>query len=100
MPLGKPKVRTPRWYWILLRVVLATILLTLIVFAISLLLGIVITVVAALFTGSHPNMTVAYRYFALPMAALAALTGLVVSTVLESRRYRQSKILAELERAA
>jgi ABC-type dipeptide/oligopeptide/nickel transport system permease component len=79
-------------------VLLVTFLLTLLVFAISLLLGILGVVIAARLRGLHPNMSIAYRYIALPTAAIAAAIVLIFSSVMEIRRYRQTKALAEIER--
>ena len=91
-------VAKPRWHLIPVRVLLVTFLLTLLVFAISLLLGILGVVIAARLRGLHPNMSIAYRYIALPIAAIAAAIVLISSSVMEIRRYRQTKALAEIER--
>ena len=92
-PARKP-ARTPRWFWIPLRVLIFTVLCTLIAFAVSLLLGIVGVVAGARMRGGTPNMAVAYREVALP-AALAVGTIILISiTFMEIRHYRQAKILA------
>ena len=80
------------------RVLLVTFLLTLLVFAVSLLLGILGLVIAARLRGFHPNMTTAYRYIALPRAATVGAVVLIAATVIEIRHYRQTKALAEIER--
>jgi hypothetical protein len=82
------------------RVLLVTFLLTLLAFAISLLLGILALVMAARWHGVHPNMAAAYRHIALPAAAAVGATVLMVSGVLEVRHYRQTKALAEIERVS
>jgi len=92
-------VRGPRWFWIPLRVLLVTFLLTLLSFAVSLLLGILSTITLALLRGAHPNMTHAYREIALPVAIAVAGTSVVVLTVIEVRRYQQSKTLERIEKA-
>lgn len=81
-----------------MRVLLVTFLLTLLVFAISLLLGILGVVIAARLRGLPPNMPTAYRYIALPVAAAGGAFALISASVMEIRRYRQTKALAEIER--
>jgi hypothetical protein len=90
--------RPPRWYAIPVRVLLVTFILTLISFAVSLLLGIVWTVVVSALRGVHPNMTVAYRRIALPAAAVAGSIVFVLALAMEIRHYRQSRTLAAIER--
>jgi hypothetical protein len=75
-----------------------TFLVTLLSFAVSLLLGILALVIAARFHGVHPNMSVAYRYIALPVAAVVATVALISAIVMEIRNYSQTKVLAEIER--
>ena len=87
-----------RWYLIPARVLLVTFLLTLLSFAVSLLLGILGLVIAARLRGVHPNMTIAYRNFALPVAATAGVITLISASVMELRHYRRNKALAEIER--
>jgi TRAP-type C4-dicarboxylate transport system permease small subunit len=81
-----------------MRVLLVTFLLTLLFFAISLLLGILGVVIAARLRALPPNMSTAYRYVALPVAAAGGAFALVSASVMEIRRYRQTKALAEIER--
>ena len=92
--------RQPRWYVIPLRVLLLTFLLTLLAFAVGLLLGILGIVVNATLRGLHPNMTAAYRHIALPIALAAGVVALVVVSVLEIRSYRQNRALAQIARAS
>jgi hypothetical protein len=98
MPPSKSLASQPRWYWIPLRVLLMTFLLTLLAFAASLLLGILGLVIAGRLRGFHPNMTMAYRYVALPVAAGVGAVVFVSACVVEIRQYRQAKALAEIER--
>lgn len=86
----------PRWYLIPIRAVLVSFLLTLLCFAVSLLLGIAGMVVKGRLRGVRPNMTVAYRQVALPAAAIVGAVALIVMTTMEIRNYRQSKALAEI----
>jgi hypothetical protein len=92
--------RHPRWYVIPLRVLLLTFLLTLLAFAVSLLLGILGIVISAGRRGLHPNMTLAYRQIALPTALASGAIALIVVTVLEIRNYRQARALAQIARAS
>jgi uncharacterized BrkB/YihY/UPF0761 family membrane protein len=95
-----PPARQPRWYVVPLRVLLLTFLLTLLTFAVSLFFGILGTVISARLHGLHPNMTLAYRHIALPIALAASVVALIVTTVLEIRNYRQSRALAQIARAS
>ena len=96
----QPKTRTPRWYAIPARVLLVTFLLTLFSFAASLLLSILGVVIAAKLHGTHPDMRIAYRNIALPVAMVAGSIVLVLSLVMEIRHYRQSKTLDGIVRAS
>jgi len=92
--------RPPRWYAIPVRVLLVTFIGTLISFAVSLLLGIIVTVVWSSLRHVHPNMTVAYRQIALPAALVAGGIILVLVLTMEIRHYRQSKTLAQIARVS
>ena len=80
------------------RVLLVTFLLTLLAFAVSLLLGIVGVVVGARLRAGTPNMQVAYRDVAAPVAATVFAIVLVSSIFMEVRNYRQAKTLAGIEK--
>lgn len=92
--------RAPRWFWIPVRVLLVTFLLTLLSFAVSLLLGIIGLLTGARLRGTTPNMPLAYRHIALPAAAVVGVVVLVSAIALEIRHYRQAKVLAEIEKAS
>jgi|ERR1700690_699157 len=92
--------RPPRWYLIPVRVALATFIVTLISFAVSLLLGILGTLLAAKLRGISPDMTFAYRHVALPVAGMVAAIVLVSAIFMEVRHYRRSRVLAQIERAS
>jgi len=92
--------RAPRWFWIPVRVLLVTFLLTLLSFAVSLLLGILGLAIGAKVRGITPNMALAYRHIALPAGATVCVIVLVSAMVVEIRHYRQAKALAEIERAS
>jgi len=90
----------PRWQFIVPRVLLVTFLITLISFAISLFVGILGLLLAARVRGFHPDMTLAYRHFALPVAVAVAVISLIATTVFEIRGYRETKVLAGVARAS
>jgi len=92
--------RRPRWFYIPLRVLLVTFLLTLLTFAVSLMLGILGTVIAARLRGLHPDMTNAYRHVAAPIAGVAGVIVLISMIVLEVRRYRRDQALTAIERSS
>jgi len=90
----------PRWYLVPVRVLILTFLFALVAFALSLLLGIIGLLIRGRVGGVHPNLTVAYRYVALPVAAVMASVVLISVTVVEIRRYRQVKALRQIEEAS
>jgi uncharacterized BrkB/YihY/UPF0761 family membrane protein len=92
--------RPPRWYAIPVRVLLVTFIGTLIAFAVSLLLGILGSVIVSALHHVHPNMTVAYRLIALPAAVVAGSIIFVLALTMEIRHYRQSKTLAGIARVS
>jgi TRAP-type C4-dicarboxylate transport system permease small subunit len=93
-----PASRPPRWYTIPVRVCLLTFVVTLLCFAVSLLLAIFGTVIVAALRGVHPDMRIAYRQIALPMALVAGTIVFVLALVMEVRHYRQSRTLSAIER--
>lgn len=93
-----PTPRPLRWYAIPVRVLLVTFIGTLVSFAISLLLGILGTVIVSALRHVNPNMTVAYRLIALPAAIVAGSIIFVLALTMEIRHYRQSKTLNAIER--
>jgi hypothetical protein len=90
--------RSPCWYGIPLRVAVMTFLGTLLCFAVGLLFAILGTVILAALRGVHPDMRIAYRHIALPVALVAAGIIFVLALVMEIRRYRQAKTLSAMER--
>jgi TRAP-type C4-dicarboxylate transport system permease small subunit len=93
-----PPQRSPRWYAIPFRVLLATFIGTLLCFAVTLLFAILGTVITAKLRSIHPDLRTAYRYIAAPVAAAAGAIIFVLSLVMEIRHYRQAKALAAIER--
>ena len=71
---------------------------TLLCFAIVLLLAIAGTAIASALRGVHPDMRIAYRFIAIPVALLAGGMILVFSISLEVRHYRQMKTLSTIEK--
>jgi hypothetical protein len=100
MPAASKAPTLPRWYLVPVRVLLLTFLFALLAFALSLLLGIIGIVLRSRIAGVHPNLTVAYRYVALPVAAVMASVVLITMTVVEIRRHRQVKALRQIEEAS
>lgn len=90
--------RPPHWYGIPARVALVTFIGTLLSFAVSLLLAILGVVILAVLRHVHPDMRIAYRLIALPMALVAGCMIFVFAIVIEVRHYRQSKTLSAIER--
>lgn len=87
----------PAWYLVPIRVLLVTMMLTLLSFAVSLFLGILGTVIGAGMRGVRPNMAFAYRHVALPVAITAAAVVLIAATVIEIRQYRRTRALNQIE---
>jgi ABC-type dipeptide/oligopeptide/nickel transport system permease component len=88
----------PAWYLVPVRVLLVTLMLTLLSFAVSLFLGILGTVIAGTLRGVRPNMAFAYRHIALPVAITAAVIILVSAFIVEIRQYRRARTLSQIER--
>jgi len=98
MPPNNNPGREPHWYVIPARILLITFLLTLLSFAVSLFLAIVGIVIAARLRGIHPNLTIAYRQIAIPLAVVAAAITFISACITEIRHHRQAKALAGIER--
>jgi hypothetical protein len=88
----------PRWIGIPVRVFAMTFLLTVLSFAVALLLSILGTVVYSQVKHVAPNLTFAYRHIAFPFAITVGAIVLVLLLVMEIRNYRQRKMLASIER--
>ena len=90
--------RAPHWYGVPVRVLLLTLIGTLLCFAVSLLLAIAGTIAVAAVRGVNPDMRIAYRMIALPMGIGAGCVVFVAALVMEIRHYRQSKTLSAIEK--
>ena len=100
MNSARAPLRSPRWFLIPVRVLAITFPLTLLSFAVSLLLGILGIVLRAWLHGIRPNLGGAYRFVAAPVALVTAITVVISASVIEIRRYRQSRLLAGIEPAS
>jgi uncharacterized membrane protein YbhN (UPF0104 family) len=89
----------PRWIGVPVRAFAVTFLLTLLSFAVALLLSILGTIVYSQVEHVAPNLQYAYRHIAFPFAITVGAIVLVVMLTVEIRSYRQRKALAAIERA-
>jgi branched-subunit amino acid ABC-type transport system permease component len=89
-----------RWIGIPVRVFAMTFLLTILSFAVALLLSILGTVVYSQVKHVAPNLTFAYRHIAFPCAISAGAIVLVLALSMEIRNYRQRKTLDGIERVS
>jgi len=80
------------------RVCVVTFIATLLCFAVSLLFAILGTVILAALRGVHPDMRIAYRHIALPVALVLGSVVFVIALITEIRHYRQAKALLAIER--
>ncbi len=81
--------RKPRLPGVFFRALLITFVLTLLAFAITLLLAIIGLSLFGVVVGHRPDMANAYRYIAMPMALLVGVVVLVTASLIEFKRYRQ-----------
>ena len=96
MPSSQARPRWLLWFFIPARVLLVTFVLTLLCFAVCLLLGIAGLLIAAALRGGHPDMTVAYRHIALPAALIGGVSAFIVAIVLELKHYRRNQLRLRL----
>ncbi len=80
-----------RWLLVAVRVLVVSILLALLAFAVCLFLGIFGLMISGGVRGVHPNMTVAYREIAFPAAVVAGGIALLVAIALELRHLRRER---------
>jgi hypothetical protein len=91
--------RKPRWYAIPIRVLLVTFILSLMSFAVCLFVAILGTMLAGKVHGYTPDLRVAYKHIALPIAVAAGTVVFIVTTVMEIRHFQQTKALDGILRA-
>lgn len=96
--MSKTAAGRPRWIGIPFRVFTVTFLLTLLSFAVALLLSILGTIVYSQVKHVAPNLPFAYRHIAFPFAITVGAIVLVLSLATEIRNYRQRRTLAGIER--
>jgi hypothetical protein len=89
--------RNPHWYGVPVRVLLLTLIGTLLTFCVALLFSILGTIITDKLRGVPPDMRVAY-HIAVPIAMGVGLAILLIAAVNEIRQYRQSKALTAIER--
>jgi uncharacterized membrane protein YbhN (UPF0104 family) len=90
----------PRWIGIPFRVLAVTLLLTLLSFAVALLLSILGAIAYSRVEHVAPNLTFAYRHIAFPCAITVGAIVLALSLAMEIRNYRQRRALDGIERAS
>jgi branched-subunit amino acid ABC-type transport system permease component len=95
--MGKTNADGARWIGVPVRAAAMTFLLTVLSFAVALLLSILGTVVYSQVKHVAPNLTFAYRHVAFPVAIVAGAIVLVVSMGMEIRNYRRRKVLERIE---
>jgi hypothetical protein len=98
--MAKTTSDAPRWIGIPARVLAMTFLLTMLSFAVALLLSILGTVVYSQVKHVAPNLTFAYRRIAFPFAITVGAIVLALLLVMEIRNYRQRKTLEGIERVS
>lgn len=81
--------RKPRLLGVVTRAVLITFVVTLLAFAVTLLLAIIGLSLLGWFQGHRPDMATAYRYIAAPMAVLVGVIVLVTAFIHEFKLYRR-----------
>ena len=97
---GSERTLKHRWYAVPARAIFVALLLTLLTFAVTLLISIAILVVRGWLQGENPDMRVAYRHIALPAAMTVGAIALITSFVVEIQHYRRSRALAGIARAS
>src|SRR5882724_166297 len=88
-----PGAQLPSRLAILPRVFMITFGITGITFAVCLFLGILSMAAVGIFRGHLPDMRMAYRLFALPIATLVGACVFVGAWIVEIREFRRAKLL-------
>ena len=88
-----PNKAAPSVLGIVPRIVLITFGVTGISFAVSLFVGILCMAFMGAFRGHLPDMRIAYRMFALPVAVMVGTVTFIVASVVEFRHYFRAKQL-------
>lgn len=77
---------------IAVRVVIFTFLFTLVAFAVGLLCGIIASALYGMIRGVHPDMTMAYRFSAIPLAVMVMVISFIAMLTAEIRRTRRLRL--------
>jgi hypothetical protein len=93
LPGQGPDNSVPSLLGIVPRVIMITFGITGISFAVSLFVGILCMAMMGMFRGHLPDMRLAYRIFALPVAAMVGVVALIVACTVEVRHYLRAKSL-------
>jgi uncharacterized membrane protein len=88
-----PTSPTPSLVGIVPRIVMITFGFTGIAFAVSLFVGIICMAFMGIFRGHLPDMRMAYRVFALPVALMVGTLAMTIACVVEFRQYWEAKRL-------
>ena len=88
-----PASTVPSLVGIFPRVIMITFGITGISFAVSLFVGILCMAMMGMFRGHLPDMRLAYRMFALPVAAMVGIVAFVVASIVEVGHYFRAKSL-------
>ena len=88
-----PNAPVPSLLGIFPRIITITFGITGISFAVSLFVGILCMVMMGAFRGHFPDMRLAYRMFALPVAVMVGTLAFVIASVVEIRDYINAKML-------
>ncbi len=75
------------------RVIMITFGITGISFAVSLFVGILCMAMMGMFRGNLPDMRLAYRMLALPVAMMVGIVAFIVASTVEVRHYLRAKRL-------
>jgi len=92
-PAPGPGNDVPSLLGIVPRIIMITFGFTGISFAVSLFVGILCMAFMGIFRGHLPDMRLAYRMFALPVAAMVGTVALIIASVVEFRQYWEAKRL-------
>jgi len=82
------------------RILLLTFIGTLLCFSVTLLLSLIGTFVMAAIRGAPPDMRIAYRHFAVPLAVIECGVIFICSSVMEIRHFHRARALSAIERAS
>ena len=95
------RVRKPSIFLLIVRVIVITVLITLLAFAVALFFGITGIVLVDMIRGGGVNLALAYRNVALPVAMAVLVIAFMATLTVEVRHYRRLRVgMAQDQRAA